>query len=157
MKPANVMTDTKGRAKVMDFGIARAVADATTLTGTGLVLGTASYFSPEQARGDPVDARSDIYSLGCVLYEMITGLPPFVADTPVALAYKHVHEEPVPPSFINQAVPAGLEAVVMRAIAKAPSRQVRGCRGDGGRGRRRDARAARADRRGRGAGSRPRR
>jgi hypothetical protein len=121
VKPANVMIDTHGRAKVMDFGIARAIADATTLTGTGLVLGTASYFSPEQARGDPVDSRTDIYSLGCVLYEMITGRPPFVGDTPVALAYKHVHEEPVPPSFINQAVPARLEAVVMRAIAKAPS------------------------------------
>jgi predicted Ser/Thr protein kinase len=121
VKPANVMIDTKGRVKVMDFGIARAIGDATTLTGTGWVLGTASYLSPEQARGDPVDVRSDVYSLGCVLYEMVAGRPPFIADTPVALAYKHVHEEPVPPSFINRAVPAGLEAVVMRAIAKAPS------------------------------------
>jgi predicted Ser/Thr protein kinase len=121
VKPANVMIDAKGRVKVMDFGIARAIADATTLTGTGSVLGTASYLSPEQARGDPVDARSDVYSLGCVLYEMVAGRPPFIADTPVALAYKHVHEEPVPPSFINRALPAGLEAVVMKAIAKAPS------------------------------------
>jgi eukaryotic-like serine/threonine-protein kinase len=121
VKPANVMIDTKGRVKVMDFGIARAIDDATTITGTGVVLGTASYLSPEQARGDEVDARSDIYSLGCVLYEMIVGRPPFAGDTTVALAYKHIHEEPVPPSFINQAIPASLEAVVMRAIAKAPS------------------------------------
>ena len=121
VKPANVMIDTSGRAKIMDFGIARAIADAADLTGTGLVLGTASYLSPEQARGDRVDARTDIYSLGCVLYEMVTGGPPFSGETPLVLAYRHVHEEPVPPSFINQAVSDSLEAVIMRAIAKEPA------------------------------------
>jgi tRNA A-37 threonylcarbamoyl transferase component Bud32 len=121
VKPANVMIDGSGQTKVMDFGIARAIADPADLTATGLVLGTASYLSPEQARGDPVDARTDIYSLGCVLYEMVTGGPPFAGGTPLGLAYKHVHEEPLPPSFINQAVPGRLEAVIMRAIAKEPA------------------------------------
>ena len=121
VKPANVMIDASGQIKIMDFGIARAIADPANLTATGLVLGTASYLSPEQARGDPVDARTDIYSLGCVLYEMVTGGPPFAGGTPLGLAYKHVHEEPLPPSFINQAVPVRLEAVIMRAIAKEPA------------------------------------
>ncbi|MGH2766938.1 MAG: protein kinase domain-containing protein, partial [Actinomycetota bacterium] len=90
IKPGNVMMDRDGRVKVMDFGIARAAAD-DTLTQTGLVLGTAAYLSPEQAQGLAVDARSDIYSLGCLLHEMLTGRPPFTGDTPVAIAYKHVN------------------------------------------------------------------
>jgi eukaryotic-like serine/threonine-protein kinase len=117
VKPGNVMLDREGRVKVMDFGIARAAAD-DTLTQTGLVLGTASYLSPEQAQGLPVDARSDIYSLGCVLYELLTGRPPFVADTPVSIAYKHVNEEPRPPSELEPSVPPALDAAVMRALAK---------------------------------------
>jgi hypothetical protein len=120
VKPGNVMLDREGRVKVMDFGIARAAAD-DTLTQTGLVLGTASYFSPEQAQGLPVDARSDIYSLGCVLYELLTGRPPFVADTPVTIAYKHVNEEPRPPSEMEPSVPPALDAAVMRALAKDPT------------------------------------
>jgi eukaryotic-like serine/threonine-protein kinase len=119
VKPGNVMLDRDGRVKVMDFGIARAAAD-DTLTQTGLVLGTASYLSPEQAQGMPVDARSDIYSLGCVLYEMLTGRPPFVADTPVSIAYKHVHEEPRPPSEVEPSAPPALDTAVMRALAKDP-------------------------------------
>jgi len=119
VKPGNVMIDDENRVKVMDFGIARAAAD-DTLTQTGVVLGTASYLSPEQAQGLPVDARSDIYSLGCVLYEMLTGRPPFVGDTPVSIAYKHVNEEPRPPSELNPSVPAHLDAAVRRSLAKDP-------------------------------------
>jgi len=119
VKPGNVMIDGEGRVKVMDFGIARAVAD-DTLTQTGLVLGTASYLSPEQAQGSPVDARSDIYSLGCVLYEMLTGRPPFPGDSPVAIAYRHVNEEARPPSEVAPTVPREVDAVVMRALAKDP-------------------------------------
>jgi predicted Ser/Thr protein kinase len=120
VKPGNVMIDPEGRTKVMDFGIARAAAD-DTLTQTGAVLGTAAYLSPEQARGDPVDARSDIYSLGAVLYEMLTGRPPFTGDSPVAIAYAHVNDPPDPPSAHRPGVPPELEAVTMRALAKDPN------------------------------------
>jgi Protein kinase domain len=116
VKPGNVMIDPDGRVKVVDFGIARAATD-DTLTQTGLVLGTAAYLSPEQARGDGVDARSDIYSLGCVLYEMLTGRAPFEAESSVAMAYKHVNEQPDPP---DGEVPPELAAVVMRALEKDP-------------------------------------
>jgi eukaryotic-like serine/threonine-protein kinase len=119
VKPGNVMIDPDGRVKVVDFGIARAATD-DTLTQTGLVLGTAAYLAPEQARGEGVDARSDIYSLGCVLYEMLTGRPPFEADSPVAMAYKHVNERPAPP---DGAVPPDMAAVVMRALEKDPTRR----------------------------------
>jgi serine/threonine-protein kinase len=119
VKPGNVMLTSDGDVKVMDFGIARAATD-DTLTQTGMVLGTASYLSPEQSRGDPVDHRSDVYSLGCVLYEMLTGRPPFEGDTPVGVAYKHVHEQPDPPSSLNREIPPEVEAVVMRALAKDP-------------------------------------
>jgi serine/threonine-protein kinase len=119
VKPGNVLLTADGGVKVADFGIAR-VASVDTLTATGSVLGTASYLSPEQARGGSIDARSDIYSLGCVLYEMLTGKPPFDGDTPLSIAYKHVEEEPVPPSSLNPAVPPELEAVVTKAMAKDP-------------------------------------
>ena len=122
VKPGNVMIDTEGRIKVMDFGIARAAAN-DTLTQTGTVLGTAAYLSPEQARGDSVDARSDIYSLGCVLFEMVAGRPPFTGDSPVSLAFRHVNEDPQRPSAYRPGVPPQLEAVVMRALEKDPGRR----------------------------------
>ncbi len=121
VKPANIMIGRGGEVKVMDFGIARAVASTATLTATATVLGTASYLSPEQAQGEAVDHRSDIYSLGVVAYECLVGEPPFVADTPVAVAYKHVREDPVPPSRVVPEIPADLEAVVMKAMAKNPA------------------------------------
>ena len=96
IKPANVMITPAGAVKVMDFGIARAVADTSaTVTQTANVIGTAQYLSPEQARGESVDARSDVYSTGCLLYELVTGVPPFQGDSPVAVAYQHVRENPV--------------------------------------------------------------
>jgi serine/threonine-protein kinase len=119
VKPGNVLLTPEGGVKVADFGIAR-VASVDTLTATGSVMGTASYLSPEQARGGSIDPRSDIYSLGCVLYEMLTGKPPFDGETPLSIAYKHVEEQPVPPSSLNPAVPAELEAVVEKAMAKDP-------------------------------------
>ncbi|MDP9295115.1 MAG: Stk1 family PASTA domain-containing Ser/Thr kinase [Actinomycetota bacterium] len=119
IKPGNIMVTRSGEVKVMDFGIARA-ASAETVTATATVLGTASYLSPEQAQGQPVDARSDIYSLGVVLYEMLTGRVPFTGDSAVAVAYKHVQEQPVPPSQLNPDVSPALESVVMRALAKNP-------------------------------------
>jgi serine/threonine-protein kinase len=120
IKPGNIMLTSDGEVKVMDFGIAR-TATGDTLTQTAAVLGTASYLSPEQAQGEAVDGRSDIYSLGCVLYEMVTGRPPFTGDSPVAIAYKHVKDDPVPPSQINPDVPDDLEAVIMKSMAKNPA------------------------------------
>jgi serine/threonine-protein kinase len=121
IKPANIMVTRKGVVKVMDFGIARIVAGPDTAPQTSAVLGTAAYISPEQAQGQPVDGRSDIYSLGAVLYEMLTGRPPFTGESPVAIAYKQVNEPPVPPSLVNAEVPPSLDAVVMRALAKNPA------------------------------------
>jgi serine/threonine-protein kinase len=121
IKPANVLIDRSGQVKVTDFGIARAVGAKEGLTQTGTVMGTATYFSPEQAQGYPVDARTDVYSLGVVLYEMVTGRPPFSGDNPLAIAYKHVREEPVPPTQVNRAVPPSLEAIILQAMAKDPN------------------------------------
>ncbi|MGK2881295.1 MAG: Stk1 family PASTA domain-containing Ser/Thr kinase [Mycobacterium sp.] len=121
VKPANIMINRAGAVKVMDFGIARAIADAgNSVTQTSAVIGTAQYLSPEQARGETVDARSDVYSLGCVLYEMLTGEPPFVGDSPVAVAYQHVREDPIPPSRRHPGISPELDAVVLKALAKNP-------------------------------------
>jgi len=120
IKPANVMVTREGAVKVMDFGIARLQSDATA-PQTSSVIGTPAYFSPEQAQGQQVDARSDIYSLGCVLYELLAHRPPFTGDTPVAIAYKQVNESPVPPSQLNPDVPPRLDAVVMKCMAKNPA------------------------------------
>lgn len=121
IKPANVMLTRAGDVKVMDFGIARAIADSTaTMTAASAVMGTAQYLSPEQARGEVVDARSDLYSTGCLLYELLTGRPPFTGDSPVSVAYQHVSETPVPPSQVDPSVPAALDPLVMKALAKDP-------------------------------------
>jgi serine/threonine-protein kinase len=121
VKPANIMISKTGAVKVMDFGIARAIADTgNPVTQTAAVIGTAQYLSPEQARGERVDARSDVYSLGCVLYEILTGQPPFVGDTPVSVAYQHVREDPVPPSHKHGGISPELDAVVLKALAKNP-------------------------------------
>jgi serine/threonine-protein kinase len=122
IKPGNVMVTRNGDIKVMDFGIARAMSDAqATMTQTAQVIGTAQYLSPEQARGDRVDARSDLYSAGCLLYELLTGRPPFTGDSPVAIAYQHVRENPVPPSRVDPDVPPWADAIVLKAMAKPPA------------------------------------
>jgi eukaryotic-like serine/threonine-protein kinase len=119
IKPANVMVTQSGQVKVMDFGIARAITDtSSTVAQTTSILGTASYFSPEQARGETVDARTDLYSTGIVLFELLTGRPPFLGDSPVAVAYQHVSEQPVPPSTITPAVSPAIDAVTLHALAK---------------------------------------
>ena len=121
IKPGNVMVTSAGQVKVMDFGSARAVSDSSsTVAETTQILGTAAYFSPEQAKGEPVDSRADVYSAGVVLYELLTGRPPFRGESPVAVAYQHVSETPVAPSEIVDTVPRSLDAVVLRALAKDP-------------------------------------
>src|SRR4051812_3214439 len=121
VKPGNVMVERGGQVKVADFGIAQAIGgpEQTQLTRAGSVMGTATYFSPEQAQGRQVDPRSDLYSLGCVLFEVLTGRPPFTGDSPVAIAYKHVQEAPPRPSSVAQ-VPAPLDAIVMKCLGKNP-------------------------------------
>jgi eukaryotic-like serine/threonine-protein kinase len=121
VKPANVMINDAGAVKVMDFGIARALSDGQGVTQTAAVVGTAQYLSPEQARGELVDARSDVYAAGCVLYELITGDPPFTGDSPVAVAYQHVREDPTPPSHQNSDISPALDAVVLKAMSKNPA------------------------------------
>src|SRR6478672_2123562 len=119
IKPANVMITTGGHVKVMDFGIARAIADtAATMTQTQSVVGTAQYLSPEQAQGQTVDERSDLYSTGCLLFELLAGRPPFTGDSAVAIAYQHVGELPQPPSVFNDEVGGDLDAVTLHALAK---------------------------------------
>lgn len=120
VKPANIALTATGQTKVMDFGIARAASDGAQVTQTGMIIGTAGYFSPEQAQGKPVDARSDVYSVGVVLYEMLTGVVPFKGESPVAVAYKHVTEDPVSPRELAGDLSPDLEAVVMKALAKNP-------------------------------------
>jgi eukaryotic-like serine/threonine-protein kinase len=121
VKPGNVMLSDTNQVKVMDFGIARALASGqATMTQTSAVIGTAQYLSPEQARGETVDARSDVYAVGCVLYELLVGHPPFTGDNPVSVAYQHVREEARPPSELNPNVPASVDAVIMKALAKNP-------------------------------------
>lgn len=117
VKPGNVLI-TASQVKVTDFGIARAGDPAESLTQAGAVMGTATYFSPEQAQGHVVDPRTDVYSLGVVLYEMVAGRPPFTGDNPVSIAYQHVREEPVPPSHHNPDVPPAFDAIVAKAMAK---------------------------------------
>ena len=122
IKPGNVMLTRAGEVKVMDFGIARAVSDSqATMTQTAQVIGTAQYLSPEQARGERVDARSDLYSAGCLLYELLTGRPPFTGDSPVAIAYQHVRENPIPPSRVDPEIPGWADAIVLKAMAKDPA------------------------------------
>jgi serine/threonine-protein kinase len=122
IKPANVMLTPNGTVKVMDFGIARAVSSGTsTMTQTSAVIGTAQYLSPEQARGESVDSRSDVYSTGCLLYELLTGQPPFTGDSPVSVAYQHVREDPVPPSQVNPDVTPAIDAIVLKSMAKNPA------------------------------------
>src|SRR5215208_249921 len=121
IKPHNVIVDDEGRAKVTDFGIAR--AGASDMTETGSIMGTAQYLSPEQAQGQPVSPRSDLYSIGVMLYELLTGRVPFEAESPVTIALKHVSEPPIPPAELNPAIPPALEAVVLRALEKDPARR----------------------------------
>ena len=121
IKPANIMITKSGDVKVMDFGIARALAaSGQTMTATSQVMGTAQYLSPEQAKGEVVDARSDLYSTGCVLYELLTDRAPFMGETPVAVAYQHVSEQPIPPSELDSQVTPDVDAIVLRALAKNP-------------------------------------
>jgi eukaryotic-like serine/threonine-protein kinase len=122
IKPGNVMLTRSGEVKVMDFGIARAAADTSvTMTQTAAVIGTAAYLSPEQARGEHVDSRSDLYSTGCLLYELVTGAPPFTGDSAVAVAYQHVREDPEPPSSYDESLSPDIDAVVLKAMAKNPA------------------------------------
>lgn len=119
IKPGNIMINREGQAKILDFGIARAVAETfDDIDQTTAILGTAAYFSPEQARGEKVDSRTDIYAVGVVLYEMLTGRPPFSGDTAVAVAHQHLHAQPAPPSSLNHKVSPELDAVVLHALNK---------------------------------------
>src|ERR1700722_3665318 len=120
IKPGNVLITDEGQVKVTDFGIARAVNTDESLTQTGAVMGTATYFSPEQAEGLGVDPRSDIYSLGVVIYEMVAGRPPFTGDSPVSVASKHVREQAPAPRTFNPSVPPDLEAIILKCMDKSP-------------------------------------
>src|SRR6201992_1400630 len=122
IKPGNVMVTRNGDIKVMDFGIPRAMSDTQApMTQTAQVIGTAQYLSPEQARGERVDARSDLYSTGCLMYELLTGPPPFTGDSPVAIAYQHVRGNPVAPTVVDPDIPAWADAIVLKAMAKDPA------------------------------------
>ena len=129
IKPANVMLTQSGDVKVMDFGIARAVADTSaTMTQTAAVIGTAQYLSPEQARGETVDARSDLYSAGCLMYELLVGRPPFTGESPVSVAYQHVREQPKPPSEVDPSISPAIDAIAMKALAKEPDQRYQSAR-----------------------------
>ena len=142
IKPGNVMLTQTGQVKVMDFGIARALASgATTMTQTSAVIGTAQYLSPEQARGEAVDARCDVYATGCVLFELLCGHPPFVGDNPVSVAYQHVREDPRPPSASNRDVTAGHRRGRAQGAGQEPAQPLPERRRDA---RRRPARGRRA-------------
>ena len=122
IKPANVMITRNGDVKVMDFGIARAMSDAQfTMTQTAQVIGTAFYLSPEQARGERADSRSDLYSTGCVMYELLVGGRPFTGDSPLAVVYQHVRENPIPPSRLDPELPSWADPIVLKAMAKSPN------------------------------------
>ena len=121
IKPANVMLGQDGTVKVMDFGIARAIAGGPANTTATAVIGTAQYLSPEQARGETGDARSDLYATGCVLYEMVSGTPPFTGASPIAVASRHIREAPRPPSEINRGLPKDIDAIVLKALSKNPA------------------------------------
>src|SRR5437879_893953 len=123
IKPHNVLVDGEGRLKVTDFGLAR--AGASQMTEAGSIIGTAQYLSPEQAKGAPVDQTSDLYSVGVVLYELLTGQVPFTGDTPLEIAMKHLSEVPKPPSELRPDVPHDLDLVVLRALAKDPAERYR--------------------------------
>jgi serine/threonine protein kinase len=122
IKPDRVMLTRIGGVKVMDFGLPWAVANTSVTTNEdAAVIGTAQYISPEQARGETVDARSDLYSVGCLLYELLVGRPPFVGESPVSVAYQHVREMPVPPSQLDPVITPGIDAVTLKALAKDPA------------------------------------
>src|SRR5688500_4348839 len=123
IKPHNVIVDAEGRVKVTDFGIAR--AGTSQMTEVGSIIGTAQYLSPEQARGAPVDQTSDLYSVGIVLYELLTGTVPFSGDSPVEIAMKHISAVPEPPSMLRAEVPSDLDKIVLRALAKTPEQRYR--------------------------------
>ncbi|MHC4607088.1 MAG: protein kinase domain-containing protein, partial [Planctomycetota bacterium] len=120
VKPSNILISNDGKVKVSDFGLAKELGAGQTISGTGEILGTPHYMSPEQAEGKPADARSDLYSLGATLYRMLTGHPPFGGETPVAIAVRHVREDPRKPSEINAEIPEELDAVVLKLMAKKP-------------------------------------
>ncbi len=120
IKPANIMFDGEGRAVVTDFGIAKA-ADGTMMTATGIALGTPAYMSPEQVKGNPIDGRADLYSLGVVLYEMVCGRPPFVGENALSVAMRHVSEPPMPPRAMCAELPEWLQSIILKALAKEPA------------------------------------
>ncbi|GCD95812.1 protein kinase domain-containing protein [Embleya hyalina] len=122
IKPSNIMVTPSGAVKVLDFGIAKALAETTTrLTVTGAAIGTPAYLSPEQIQGDPVDGRADLYAVGCLMYELLTGRPPFVADSPFAVMHQHLYREPAAPSTLRGDLPDAVDAVVSRALRKTPA------------------------------------
>jgi predicted Ser/Thr protein kinase len=123
IKPSNIMISRTGEVKVMDFGLAKTLKTQSDVTTVGMVLGTPQYMSPEQGKGEALDPRTDMYSLGCVVYQLLTGSPPFEADTPTALVYMHIHEEPKPVQELNPDVPDKLAATVMRCLKKDPDRR----------------------------------